>query len=590
MDMRLNTIERERAVFYGRLIREPLFLLRHLPAFFRFISLRMLSRIASGIGKCHKGAKRRPSWLPRPDGAGRQAPSLAQVIAAIPQNALPDNSEIRKYDVGYSTHQWGDGGDGGDREAFFYRNRFAWLFNVDPTGLHTDKTKKILEEWIHRHQDQCAPEWETYSCCERVGNLLGWLSLVPPELREKAAPANLPEFLARNGRWIMERVEYYGVRTTNNHIINNGRALVMLGRVLGNASLARVGMAILRYALPKMVGRDGMLRERSSHYQVVIFQWVLDAEMFLREFPFLEGELSFLNECANRMAKASAGLLNKEGFLLDYIGDISPDMTPHDSCRRLKMLHPKCFQGASDIVEPVMRWDDWVRINAGESVVLLNAPAGSYPPAFPTHGHTDLTSFSWIWRGRHILADAGRFRYLRDAVSERQRSAGGHNLLLVNGLAPICEGVRGDWAPTSYGGCTVTVATVPGKVVLSHNGFGRGGSLIQHTRSIHCLGEALTVEDSLTGAGQAIITLGWNFAPEWRYYSDSHILQGDLARIHRDVVLDGVNQGIFEMRWEKMELSESYGVVDYGSRLSYEAKVQLPCVVRTRFIIEPCAE
>src|SRR5262249_31915247 len=83
--------------------------------------------------------------------------------------------------------------------------------------------------------------------------------------------------------------------------------------------------------------------------------------------------------------------------------------------------------------------DGWFRMGDVRNFVLGVFPPGEYPPPFPTHAHGDLGGFAWVDDGQEILTDCGRSRYGADTISWRQKSALGHNVVLVNGLAPLCE-------------------------------------------------------------------------------------------------------------------------------------------------------
>ena len=110
--------------------------------------------------------------------------------------------------------------------------------------------KKCAKKYFHKIFDKInqPPDkknnfWEVYSTCERVSNLLIFLAKHPYlPLKIKA---NFVSFLEDSGKWILSNLEYYGQNQTNNHFLNNGRALLMIGSVINDDNLINQGFMIL---------------------------------------------------------------------------------------------------------------------------------------------------------------------------------------------------------------------------------------------------------------------------------------------------------------------------------------------------------
>ena len=75
-----------------------------------------------------------------------------------------------------------------------------------------------------------------YSAGERLTNLLVFLAAMPTAERARFVTPRLCEFLRESVAWIFRHVEYYGRTETNNHVLNNARALVVGGSVTGAKS------------------------------------------------------------------------------------------------------------------------------------------------------------------------------------------------------------------------------------------------------------------------------------------------------------------------------------------------------------------
>lgn len=564
--------------FKQRAVMHPCFALAHLPAVAGLYTRKYLPRCEA-------------LFRSDPHAAGkRRFPGMSAAVGGIPdEDAAAVCSRIpfveaRSWTI-KSAPLWSESAN--EPEDFFAGHRFAWLLTSDPSNPDTAReVRRRLDEWIARHKDKAGLEWESYSACERVCNLASWLSLVPPETRPGIFPVEGAAFLKFSAGLISSHLEYYGPSRTNNHILNNGRALVMLGRVLGYPALHAWGVAIFERMLPVMVGRDGMLRERSSHYQFVVLGWVLDA---LRYAATPKAE-ELLAPYTWRMGGAALRLLDERGGLAAEFGDISPDMSPNASIERLDILHPGWRDGVIPAAGPVM--DDWYFLSSGTSQVIANYPAGGYPLPYPTHGHCDFTSFIWNFGGERILADAGRYRYTTDAVSERQRSAVGHNLPLVDGFAPLCEpfGVSG-WAPAPYAAARLE-AECPGsrRLVMRHTGLERVQRGMRHARTIDVYDEGIDVEDAFMGNGEHTVTLLWHFPPAFKSLENSGGVGN--GRIEVTVVtVCGVPAAYHWFHGEGAGLqgSSAYGIKESRTTLAVECRGAFPVVIRTMFRVRPCA-
>ena len=75
---------------------------------------------------------------------------------------------------------------------------------------------------------------------------------------------------------VMRNPEYHGDLNTNNHILNNARALILAGSFLDSQCLFDAGCWIFTNQFDKHINSDGVLREGSSHYQYVVTRWVVD--------------------------------------------------------------------------------------------------------------------------------------------------------------------------------------------------------------------------------------------------------------------------------------------------------------------------
>ena len=202
----------------------------------------------------------------------------------------------------------------GDPEDYMADQRWGFLTEALLAGsLDRPAAIERCMVWMESHADKSDLAWEPYSAGERLTNLLVFLAAMPTAERARLITPRLCEFLRESVAWIFRHVEYYGRTETNNHVLNNARALVVGGSVTGSEIAFSAGMQTFRRWLPELVAAGGFLRERSSHYQLVVLNWILDAWWFagaalrrLRGSPF-PGELLASNAAGRERCCARIG-------------------------------------------------------------------------------------------------------------------------------------------------------------------------------------------------------------------------------------------------------------------------------------------
>jgi hypothetical protein len=580
----MNTLGNERRAFMQRLQREPAFLSQHVPAIAAAVGRRLTTRLTGLRKDKHRGRKLelpslRAARRSQPGASSDRRGTIWPLYARVPQvtsvSTLPPA-----------------GADGGDREDVFLANRWGFLV----TALLEDRIDAIapLEEcgrWIDNHEDRSAAVWEPYSAGERVANLAVFIAALPEQTRARAWTPKLVAFTQASLDWIRGHVEYYGPLHTSNHILNNARAFVLGGCATGDDAWVDAGLAIFREWLPALVGTGGFLRERSSHYQLVVLNWVLDAWHFARAHGLRPDDAMALEATAIRMLEAAAMVCDAGGELLARIGDVSPDATPEQSSARLRALYPHLWPPPPSAARPVTLTDGWFKLSEASETVLGNFPNGLYPPPFLTHGHGDLTSFTWTHGAREILVDPGRYRYTADETSLFQKSAAAHNAPLVNGMAPVAETLvaNGMWWPMPYSAARLAAAECSGGVELAHDGFARATPVSLHRRRIMPSPGSLEVVDEFDGAGSVALGFCWHFGDDFERFDAAALTAvGPSARLR--LVLDGLAAAP-RVDFANGAAPGGYTSPRYGERrpslglcLGFEAR--LPVKITTRFVLQ----
>lgn len=482
-------------------------------------------------------------------------------------------------------------GDTDDIEEQYWRHRWAYIVDYNrnelaPLGAVLGRLHDFLSE------DFPQLLLDSYSCCERLGNLMDWVRLGLPEGKRERYHPVIRSFVQRTIDHVRLNLEFYGPKT-NNHILNNGRALVIAGSLLENRDLLRLGVRLLERMLPVLVREGGFLREQSSHYQLVVLGWLLDVVFFLEssETRLEEKEGREIYVMVQRMCEAASCLVNEKGRLRTRIGDVSPDRTPLESCARLSNLYPTYWEVIRDesVTDTVV--GEWGFTRRGESAVIANCPDQAVSD-FSTHGHNHHTSFVWEWGNEEILCDLGRFRYTKDPVSLRQQHGAAHNLITVDGLAPACESIvsGAEVTPLPYGEAGFSLQLDDdGRLQIEHDGYDRATDVCRHVRAVTVSKRELQVVDELEGEGDALIEWMWHFAPGWGLVSKAPLR---LARENKQVTVDFKgNGGKGGIKWLRSESSGFWYTPEYGERLQcgtviVKRRTSLPFKLLTSFRLD----
>lgn len=563
------------------------------PVYAAELALLVGRRLGNGLrlrhrsNRPHLGLKMRPRWLPplpaisdRPGGVDGSSgfPVYSDLGASYPA-AIPP--------LAYATD---------DPEAALAANRWSRAVHAalgDAVAL--GEAEREIAAWLASPPPFTHAAWEPYSASERVANL-GVLLAVEPGCGQRLGWPRLRRLLAEHARWIESRLEYYGPGRTNNHVLNNARALVIAGATIADRAAVVAGLAILDRMAPELIDAHGFLRERSSHYQVVIANWVLDASHFARHAVAAgllpPSAIAPLEQRAVQVGSSTALLtaaLAGEGAqpaLSVHIGDISPDLQPPLSVGRLSRLYPGAFGPASATFGSVSR-GPWIIAARGEDRLVACLPASPWPEPFATHGHADLGSFIWLRQGKVILADPGRASYGGGATVAAQIGGESHNGLRVDGADALAGSVlrNGRWSPTPYARAHLTRESFDGGFAVTHDGFGRLGGVGRHERRVVLTASGVGVRDRLVGNRRARVELAWHLAPGFvPDRSAPGLARGNGLRIAFDArSSDGRPP---ELTWYDYPFSAAYGSSVPASVLRCSWTLDLPCTITSEITLE----
>lgn len=526
----------------------------------------------------HLGLKLRPEWLPTtlPVDAPRAGSALVWPRYEIP--SVTHSSPLPQANLAAQN----------DPEAFLARHRWGdCLFATLAGGDAEVAALREVSEWLAVPPEKQHEAWETYSCCERVVNLAVFLA-ARPQYQAAIDSETLRHFFAESLAWIDSRLEYYGLARTNNHLLNNARAMVVAASLLGNQAALVRGLQIFARMGCELFSSAGFLRERSSHYQLVVANWLFDLLHFARHAVPMgspaQGVLRELDALGERVAAASSCLVQWLGDSGTHIGDISPDAHPAWTLRRLQMLYPERLAGHGC---EARSGGDWLLAGGGRNRLAASAFPAVFPFLYAHHGHQDLGSFVWIHDGRLMLADAGRSTYAGCEMALFQSGPAGHNTLTVDGLGPLSESLldAGQWLPRPYATATVHMKAEADSFSVNHDGFARIPGVGAYRRSVRLVSEGLIVEDHLDGDAEVVLETYWHFPPGFVPAGETAVV-GCGLRVDIDASIDTLR---LLLAWKEYPFAAAYGETAAATMQIMRVTVCLPATISTVFRVTPCA-
>lgn len=326
--------------------------------------------------------------------------------------------------------------DSPDLEIRMRFDRLGWA--LEGAMLRNDAIWAEVGHWIAARGESGLAHSDSYTLSERISNLiLLWNLFDPPE----PLAARLLCLLNEDSERILSHPEYHGESATNNHIINNARALILAGAFLDCDDFYNAGRWILNHQLHKHIATDGIVREASSHYQWVISRWLVE---ILCVFRRRDGQaFDSLSPLVGKMLDVCDSMLlgSLSRNYLPLVGDISPDFPPNfygglTSFGRLVLKNDRpapvakltaaqpgfwarFFAFTDSLVVTDWCADDcsWARMIRGPWAILTHADTHPDDDR-SSHGHHDLFSFELAWDGIPLVIDPGRRSYFPERDSE----------------------------------------------------------------------------------------------------------------------------------------------------------------------------
>ncbi len=297
----------------------------------------------------------------------------------------------------------------------FQLNYFDYL--LDESCTHEDAVR-LMDEWCHAEPGLTVGKMAYPISLRTINWLKAMIRFGHAESRHVAA-------IKCELQRLMSNLEYH---VLGNHLLENALALIFGGLSFQEQQWLTKGLHLLDQEIPEQFLDDGGHFERSTMYQQILLERMLDTlnvarassmgkpvmerleplvmRMFgwLDQMTFPNGELAHVNDSAPGMSMPTQALSTYSREL-----SICVDPAPHplgaSGYRRMDLGSLSCIMDAGDVG----------------------------PDYLPAHAHSDTLSFCLAVHGHPCIVDTGTSTYQPDAIRQRERSTSSHNTVVIDG-------------------------------------------------------------------------------------------------------------------------------------------------------------
>jgi hypothetical protein len=435
--------------------------------------------------------------------------------------------------------------------------------------------KNLIISWVGWSKNSNSKNllvWNTYTISERLVNATLFFRAI-----EETMDKELKKILYDQTIFLIKNLEY-NASHTGNHIINNARALYIVGIELNELRFIDLSLEILNESMSDIFRNDGFLREGSSHYQLLVTKWFCEL-VYFSELSANSIDYKYFSSHFIKIYNASKFFIFKKvKKSIPLFGDVSPDFSPNFL---INLLFEEKNNFYSKIIDDFFKKnnkkkktrynkkksyfikskgiDEWYRFNNEESTLFLRFPSNGRND-FTGHYHNDLMHFFYSFNNVPIFIDLGRIDYESRSMCESLS----HNSLVIRELGLIPEGYYG--YPKGYGETENIIrhnySNNQIQVFLKSNGFSRIKKNIKYNRKFIIRNNEFSVIDSLNISDNSSSTLNFYFSP---YLSIRILNSSTVEVISKDssekflLFINRKKINPYTLKIMKTAASESYG-------------------------------
>jgi len=430
--------------------------------------------------------------------------------------------------------------------------RLDWLntllFAARATGNHSyaQTVADVLLQWVEANGPGTGAWRDPFEVAQRCNTLCWTLFWGLPfsEVRKEALRAILCIVLA-SGLWTEAALEFHA---PNNHLLLASLRLAQLGILFPEFKAAgrwrEKGALLLHREIVRQVLPDGVHAERSTFYQRMVFEGLLEYIALCRRnnlavpSAVLERGHAMLSFLEAIQRKDGSFPIIGDGYdsdvLLRYdlvvVGNRllrgASHRSPRDPYSICLLNGSRGEDNAGDAVPPGASAESRFWLDGGygvlhtpgtgrDSSLLFDFGPFGMAPA-PGHGHSDCLSVQVSVLDRPFLIDPGSYSWSKELVWRNAfRGTRAHNTLMVDGMdqTPL-QSFFGVGRPAKPRLHHAVIGERLALIDASHDGYMRLKQGVIHRRSVIACGlDGWLVVDQVFGKGRARIEVFWHFDP-----------------------------------------------------------------------------
>ena len=337
--------------------------------------------------------------------------------------------------------------------------------------------KALAESWIVNCRPTIAVAWDPYPISLRVSNWIKAFSwFEEPLQRDKEFAERLATSIYNQCSYLAENIEYH---LLGNHLIENGRALLLAGRFFQDSEASdwgRQGRDILISELEEQFLGDGAHYERSPMYHQIMLHVYEDV---LHLFSATDPQATILvQQRVDAMRTWLANMMHPDGDIALFNDAAFDIAVPVDR----KSMDERQQDGLT--AYPESGYFVFRDRRAGNCLIFDCGALG--PDYQPGHAHCDTLSFELSVAGKRFITDSGVENYYGAAAWRAYyRSTRAHSTVSIDGAEQSEMWGRFRVARRAYptAVCYGSKARVD-YAIGSHTGFNRLPGRPQHRRWI----------------------------------------------------------------------------------------------------------
>ncbi|HEX7167613.1 MAG TPA: alginate lyase family protein [Acidimicrobiales bacterium] len=402
---------------------------------------------------------------------------------------------------------------------------FEWAAALATRGGHASAQDAFLRLWRSWQQGARFGRWDEWS--PYVVSVRAWsLAAVFDSLvRGTEIESDVVKSLESHAGFVLRNLE---LDVGGNHLLKNLKALVGLGVFLGDDDLVDRARGMIEREVGVQVLADGGHFERSPSYHCQVLGDLIDVVGLLRATG--REDLDSVDHAIARMRAWLGAMLLPDGDV-PLFNDAELVGRP-----RIVLLEPT---PAADETLTVLGDSGYVVARPSSRIHLVADVGQPCPPDLPAHAHADCLSFELCVDGTRLVVDTGTSTYAPGTRRQFERSTAAHNTVGIDG-ADQTE-VWGTFRAARRAVPRLEAASESDGVlvvVASHDGYQRLPGRPLHRRRWEVRAAAVTIEDTVSGAGVHEVVARVHLAPGTSVSRDGRTVRAGPMNISCNQELD----------------------------------------------------